>query len=419
MADERDFNKEQIETLIKSAWDNPLPDELLLLRAKFEERLAELGIKAFQFEKNFGVEYKKLNRLLDGDIKKNDLIPFIKLGLFVGYSQKKATEIFATYLAKEHEADLIQAKKNAFILNTFDLPVLKKIGVINTTTNFEHIEKRINEIFGLKSILDYNTEETGAALSSTTVRPKNEKNRKYFKDKSRDIFKLINNPNRYDKQALIDYFPKIRWHSTDIENGLPNVIKSLFNLGITVIFQPKIPSLQMRGATFEVNSKPCIVLTDYRGSYPTMWFAFLHELFHVLFDWDEIMLKRYHLSDEENDLFVLRHKEEEANEFAREYLFPKSKIETVGSKIKQPFIVKDFAFEHHVHPSIIYSNYAYEFSSDENNLWAKFDKQIRPDMDFLIEKLSGGLSHSSTISDYANYYSNKIFNTYRNEPEEK
>ncbi len=410
MADGKEYNKE-IESLINSAWENPVPDELLHLRLRFEEKIEELGITAFQVEKNFGLEYKTLNRLLDGDIKKVDLIPLIKLGYFIGISEKKISEIFTNYISKRHEVDLLQVKRNAFILENFDLATLKKIGVINSTNDFEHIEKRINEIFGLKSILEYNTEDTGAALSSTNIKPKNGKNRKYFKDKSRDIFKLINNPNRYDKEALIDYFGKIRWHSTDLENGLINVIKSLFSLGVTVIFQPKIPSLQLRGATFEVNGKPCIVLTDYRNSYPTLWFAFLHELFHVLFDWEEILLKRYHLSDEENDLNVLKHKEDEANEFARDYLFSKQKVELISSQIRQSFFVKEFAAEHHVHPSIIYSNYAHQYNTDENELWAQLDKYIRPSMEKLIQKLSGGLSHGSPSKDFANYYLNKIFKT--------
>lgn len=409
MDENKDFSKKEIENLINSAWDNSFPDEILLLRSKFEEKLNELGITSFQVEKNFGIEYKTLNRLLDGDIKKTDLISLIKLGAFVGIPQKRISDIFTTHLIKENEIDIIQSKKTAFILENFDLLTLKKIGVINSTTNFQNIEKKLNEIFGLKSILDYNTNETGAAHSSTTLKPKNDKNRRYFKDKSREILKAINNPNRYDKQGLIDYFPKIRWHSTDFENGLINVIKSLFSLGVTVIFQPKIPSLQMRGATFEVNGKPCIVLTDYRNSYPTMWFAFLHELFHVLFDWEEILQKRYHLSDEENDVYVLKHKEEEANDFARDYLFPKQKIEMISDKIRHSFFVKEFAFDHHVHPSIIYANYAHEYSTDSNNIWAQFDKLIRPPMDNLIRKLNGGLSHDATAKEFANYYITKIY----------
>ena len=73
--------------------------------------------------------------------------------------------------------------------------------------------------------------------------------------------------------------------------------------------------------------------------------------------------------------------------------------------------MKEFALDHHVDPSIIYAIYAYEYSNKEDNLWAQFDKFIRPSMDNLIQKLNGGLSHSSTSKQFANYYLTNIFKT--------
>ncbi len=404
------FEQNQIEKLLNSAWRNSEFEDLFLLRTKFEDRLKELGITAFQAEKNLGIEYKTLNRVLDGNLKKFDLIPLIKVGYFLGIQENEIVEIFTKYLSSQHKHELEQAKKSMFILNNFDLSSLKSLGVIDSVGDFEHIENRMKSILGMNSIFDYNSNDVTAALSSTNIKPKNEKNRKYFINKSEAIFKLIHNPNNYDRQALIEYFPKIRWHSTDFDKGFINVIKALFHLGVTVIFQPKIPLMQMRGATFEVNNKPCIVLTDYRNSYPTLWFAFLHELFHVLFDWEEIMVKRYHLSDEENDLFVLQHKENEANDFAREYLFPKHKVEIIAPRIKQLAYVREFASEQHVHQSIVYANYARIYNADENNTWAQLDKLIRPPMNNLIQKLRADLSHSSTAKEYADYYLTTIFN---------
>jgi Zn-dependent peptidase ImmA (M78 family) len=409
--DEKEFNQDEINRLINSAWDGKTGNEILSLREKFEKRLLDLGITFNQAEQNLQIAYRTLNGILDGDLQRFDLLSLLKVGHFLEIPEHEIVEMYTKFVAEKHREDLEQAKKRTFILNNFDLPVLKNIGVINSIRDFEHVEQQINLIFGLQSIMDYDTEDTGAALSSTKIKPKNDKSRKYFKSKSKLIFRLINNPHRYEKQALIDYFPKIRWHSTEVENGMLNVLKSLFELGLTVIFQPSMPSLQMRGATFEVNGKPCIALTDYRKSYPTLWFALLHELFHVLFDWDEILLKRYHLSDEETDLFVVRQREEEANDFAREYLFPTAKLELISSRIKQPVIVKEFALDNHVHPSILYANYAFKNSTEENNLWQQLDKSIRPPMESLIKKLGNGLSHKSPAIEFATYYKKYIFNT--------
>lgn len=408
-------NKNEIADLINSAFERDGLDIIFQLRERYSEKIKDLDIKSFQIEKNLGIDYKQLNSLLDGEIKKADFIPLLKLGYFLGISEKDISTGFTKLMAREYASELEDAKKKTFILDYFDLPTLKEIGIIDTTKDFEHIESRINKIFGISSILDYDTGESGAAFSNTVLTSKinksskSKRNRKYFIDKSKAVLKAINNPHKYNKEALVEYFPKIRWHSTNIEHGLVNVIKSLFKLGVTIIFQPKVPSLKMRGATFEVNDKPCIVITDYRNSYPTMWFALLHELFHVLFDWDDILVKKYHLSIEDDDLDILPHGEAEANEFAMDYLFPKSKVDFISDKINNNYFIKEFAIDHHVHASIIYAYYAHLYSTDDNNCWMKYQKQMSPPIANLISKLDGGLKHISTAMEFANYYLTKIY----------
>jgi Zn-dependent peptidase ImmA (M78 family) len=412
--EEEAFGQDDISRLINSAWDQA-NSQLLFLRARYDEKLVELGITSSQAEQNLDLNYRTLNGLLDGSLQRIELVSLLKLGHFLDIPDQEIIQLYAQLISEKHKEDLKEAKKRTFILNNFDLPTLKSMGIIKSIRDFTHIEHQINEMFSLESILDYDTEDTGAALSSTKIKPKNDKTRKLFKNKARLIFRQLNNPNKYDKEAIVEYFPKIRWHSTDIENGLINIVKSLYALGLTIIYQPTMPSLQMRGATFQVNGKPCIVLTDYMQSYPTMWFALLHELFHVMFDWEEILVKRYHLSDEENDLFVLRHKEEEANEFARDFLFPVHKLEIISPRIRQRLLVKEFALDNHVHPSIIYSNYALQNSNKEKNYWAEFAKLIRPNMDGLIQKLGGGLTYRSKAIEFTEHYRCNIFNQYLDE----
>ena len=49
-----------------------------------------------------------------------------------------------------------------------------------------------------------------------------------------------------------------------------------------------LPKTQIKGATFVINNKPCIVITDFNKNYGTIWFSLIHELHHVLFDLDSI-----------------------------------------------------------------------------------------------------------------------------------
>lgn len=97
-----------------------------------------------------------------------------------------------------------------------------------------------------------------------------------------------------------------------------SVARALYKIGITVIFQPSIQKLQIKGATFACNGKPCIVLSDLNKRYPTLWFVLLHELYHVLYDFDEISERNYHVSEEDSsDLFLLD--EISPDEFARDF----------------------------------------------------------------------------------------------------
>lgn len=406
-----------INKLINSAFFKTDEEGKFFLRTEYEKRLLELGVTSNQVEQNLQIEYRTLNGILDGNLQRFDLLSLLKIGHFLGIEEKVIVEFYTKLVSARHEEELNLAKKRTFILNHFDLPVLRTIGVIDSIRDFDQIEAQISAVFSLESILDYEADELGAAYSSTNVKPKNEKSRTYFTNKARKIFELIDNPNEYNKEGLIRYFPKVRWHSTDLENGLVNVVKSLFELGVTVIFHPRMPSLQIRGATFSVANKPCIVLTDYRESYPTLWYAFIHELFHVFFDWEEIVNKTYHLSDEEHDLFVLKHKETEASEFARDYLFPPAKLDLIRKRIDQKTLVREFALDNHVHPSIVYSSFAFVYTDERTNYWAVFDKLIRPPMAVLKKNLSDSLTHSSSVVTFAEYYRQNIFNTQRENDE--
>lgn len=402
---DNEFNQIDINKLINSAWSNENP-----LKNAFEKRLSDLGITLNQAVDNLQIEYRTLNGILEGTLKRLDFVSLLKIAHFLDISYKEISDLYVRTISMRYKDDLDQSKRRTFILNHFDLPVLKSIGVIDSIKDEAHIEEKLKAIFGLNNIMDFDIEDIGAAYSSTRIKVRNEKTRNYFIRKSKTIFKLIANPHKYNKEGLVEYFPKIRWHSTDINNGIVNVIKALYELGVTVIFQPSMPSLQLRGATFAVDDKPCIVLTDFRSSYPTMWFAFLHELFHVVFDWPEIQRVRYHLSDEENDLLVVRQKEEEANEFAREYLFPKDRLELISSKMNQRVLVKEYASDNHVDPSLVYAIDAYLNSSEDNNLWAQYDK-FMPPVNNLVRNLSNNLSHKSSAAAFAEYYKNRIFNT--------
>ncbi|MEO6670533.1 MAG: hypothetical protein ABIN36_13705 [Ferruginibacter sp.] len=349
------------------------------LRLKFEQKLVELKMLPTHVLEILNIEYRALNGILDGTQKRIDFITLTKLATLLEIPNTELFQLYVEALEENFKGEVTLSETRKFISENFDLITLRKVGFIDSITDFDHIENRIVSFFGFNSIFEYKKYNIDVAFSSGVIKPKNELTRDFWVNTAISSLSRDNNPYEYNMEALIEYFPKIRWHSTDIENGLLNVAKSLYKLGITLIFQPSMPSLHLRGATFAINDKPCIVLTDYRGFYPTLWFALLHELHHIIFDWEDILVNEYHLSDEENDIHTVKLKEEKANNFAREYLFSKEKMKTVLPYINDNEYVADFANKNHVDKSFIYLFHAFDTGNTNKRAWAMAHKNM-PDI---------------------------------------
>jgi len=231
----------------------------------------------------------------------------------------------------------------------------------------EEIENRILSFFGLNNMYEYESEISGA-LFSRTKKSTHDKMMEFWVKSAYLQFQKVDNPNEYERDSLLELISKVRPYTRYVENGLTTVVKALFNIGITVIIQSYLTKTQIRGGTFLVNGKPCIVLTDFNKRYDTLWFTLLHELCHVLFDLDTIKTTSYHLSGEP-DIFLI---EEEANQFARDYLLSPEKLGIVKPFIFSDGVVEEYAKQWKVHSSIIYGLYL----SENENYYPKFRNYI-------------------------------------------
>jgi HTH-type transcriptional regulator/antitoxin HigA len=386
--------------------------EKITLNGLFEKRLHELDITRTDAQTIINIEYRTLNGILSGTQKRVDLTNLNKLANFLKITKQQVTQLYLEALEEQFPDENSSAgDKIEFIKTNFDLATLRKVGFIKSITDFAEIEKNILELFELKDIFDYNSPSVEVAFSSGVIKPKNDQNRSIWLRHAIDTLTAINNPYDYSRNALIKYFPQIRWHSTDVKHGLTNVIKDLYKLGITVISQASLPAIHLRGATLPIKGKPCIALTDYRGFYPTIWFALLHELFHVIFDWEEIKESKYHFSEEEGEQQLsVREKEQEADNFAREYLFSKEKLKQVESYINNEEYVESFARANHVHPSFIYVFHAYNTDKTRDKYaWSRAVK-ANPSISNLIKPLENSWDNFKPISQFIKPLKLKIYN---------
>ncbi len=372
----------------------------------FEIRLNEFGITQNQAEKLLGMEKRTLEGVLNKTLKRVDVINLLKLGQFLGLDISLLLKIYLQELSPETIKELEDSKKKSYLLSNFDLKNLHKAGFIKSKTDYVHIEQRINKYFGLKNIFDYRRNSYIPAFSKT------KKNasvlmREFWVRSAYLHFEKINNPNEYDRTKFIDLIPKIRPYTMNIEKGLRIVTQALYNVGVTVIYQPQITTTQIRGATFIVNGKPGIVITDLNKNYATLWFALMHEIHHSLYDFDDIQKQVFHLTGEP-DLFLLQ--EDKADEFSRDYLFPKDKSNYISNFIDSPIIVEEYALTNQIHPSIIYNFYCRDMEQNKvGNFWPKFRKFI-PATDIALKELNINTIKKESIEETVSYLKEKIFN---------
>jgi hypothetical protein len=340
------------------------------LQELFEKKLQELNVALTVACKIIEVQPRTLKGILSGSQKLIDITNLAKLANFLQLPKEQVLKLYLDAVEENFPTDTITSDRITFIKENFNLAVLRKAGLIENITDFAHIEKRLTARLGLKSILEYRKPNGDIAFSSGNFKAENDLTRAYWINAATVAFKEIDNPYPYSREGLIKIFPALRWYTTNVDLGLVVVVKQLYKVGITVIFQDSLPTLQLRGATFSVSGKPCIALTNYVGFYPTIWFALIHELYHVLFDWEEIKINKYHLTDDSNEQLSVREREAEADKFAREYLFSEEKTNQIRRYIHDSEYVAEFAAENHVHVSFPYV-FTAKFSSDNRNAWAK------------------------------------------------
>lgn len=348
-----------------------------------KDKLESTGLSKTHFERLSGIQRKSLDAILKKSSKQTDVVNLLKLGEFLELSLEDLLILHFKDRPSNEIKELQNSMDITYINKNFDLKTLASLDFIKIDDSVEVLTHRICNFFELKSVYDYGR-ELNDALYSRTKRSFSDKMKDFWIKSSYKYFELINNPNEYSRENLIDLIPKIKPYTQNVEKGLLTIFQALYNIGVTVVFQPSLPKTQIRGATFFINDKPCIVITDLYKNYATIWFALIHELNHVLFDLDTIETTTFHLSGEP-DLFLLQ--EDKANEFASEYLLSSEKMRYIEKLMNNPLIVSRFAKECQIHPCIIYSQYQWRQSELGNNYWGYF-KEYFPDVNLATKNLN-------------------------------
>lgn len=349
----------------------------------FEQKLLEYGLSKTKALKLLNIDKDVFEEILNGTAKQPNLIHVIKIAEFLEIEVNDFINVVLKNQSLKNLESLDNSRKATFLLKNFDINALTKLGFFKSNyTTSEFVDKILN-YFGYTSILEFER-QLDEPLYSRVKKNHSEKMKDFWIKSAYQTFTIINNTNNYNRERLKDLIVKIKPYSQDVSGGLITVCRALYNIGVTVIFQNYLTTTLVRGATFIINDKPCIVITDFNKNYPTLWFTLLHELNHVLFDFETIEKNSYHLSDD-SDLFLI---EDQANTFSRNFFLSEEKFHYIKNYINNPYLVSKFANEIEVHPSIVYAFFAwYQKELYEKNYHGAF-KQFFPDYNDAISKLN-------------------------------
>lgn len=388
-----------IEAAIKSNIDI---DRVTSLKELYNERKKTLHLSDRQIKQILGMDPNKtINPILEGTAKHVGFINIIKLAHFLGLSVNDLLKVYIPKLDVNQIGEIQRSRDAGYIVETFDVATLMKMKFFASGSSSKDMADKIIKFFGLKSLYDFSNNDIAPAFSRSK-RNSSDLMRNFWIQSAYTQFQNIDNPYPYNRKELVDLIPKIRPYTRDVKNGLIKVLKALYRVGVTIIYQPSLEKIQVRGATMVVNDKPCIVLSNLQKNYPTLWFTLLHELHHVLYDLDDIKSQTYHISNGEGDLFLMD--EERADKFAREYLLNDSRLKFISGYITSNFHVKRFADEWGVHDSIIYAIYCYK-----TNEWALYNKYI-PKMTEALELLNTHPFEKESLIESAKNIKELIYN---------
>ncbi len=367
------------------------------LKRVLEEKLAEYELSKTKVINLLNIDKNSFDDIINGTAKQPNLFNVIKIIRFLDLDLNEALPAILKNQTKENISSITKAENAAFVAKNFDIKKLTRVGFFDDTDDIGYLKSRILSFFGYATIEEYE-KRLIAPLYSRTKRTFSDKMKSFWINSAYQCFKNINNPNEYDREAFKDIITKIKPYSQDIEVGLFTVCKALYNVGVTVIIQNHLTLTQVRGGTFIINGKPCIVITDLNKKYTTIWETLIHEIYHVLYDLEAIKSAGYHLTGDPDLLLI----EDKAVDFSREYFCGLDDYKYIKPHIHNEYIVERFAKDKEIHVSFVYSSFRqFEQLLYGKNYYAAF-QQYFPDYSIAIKSLSPITWKENSLEEVAN-----------------
>lgn len=156
---------------------------------------------------------------------------------------------------------------------------------------------------------------------------------------------------------------KILSNNSNTELSMKSCRKLCNKLGIYLVFCEAITNSKVRGALTTYEEHPAIYISGRFKSHAHIWFAFMHELGHLLLHYN----KKDVIISYEEDIDEVSDREEEANQFARNiFISPETYQKFIEKKLYNADTIKAMAQQENTLPLFVVARLQHDKIIDYN-----------------------------------------------------
>ena len=339
------------------------------------ESMDMLGLSQKALAQRTEYTTKHIHKLLKGEapINSDTALRLEKVLNMPAYLWLNLESTYREALAQKAETEALNAE--ADWLKKIPLNDMKKWQWVESFTNKGEQVKECLKFYGVSSVTAWNKEQKSYQVAF-----------KAYENFSMDEVAIqtwlrvgeINarniNCQPFDKQKLKQSLPALR-ELTLLDNPddfLPKLQALCANCGVAVVFAPTPKKCPMSGATKWLTSNKALLLLSLRHkTNDHLWFAFFHEIGHILKHKKQLFLEEASKKSFKNN----KELEDEADNFASELLISKQYNIELGT-LTGLAAIKEFAKKIGIAPGIVVGRLQHQRKLDwkhGNKLKVKYD----------------------------------------------
>lgn len=299
-------------------------EEVLPPGETLREALESLEMSQSQLAQRTGMSTKHINQIIQGQAALTHDTAIL-LERTTGVPARFWNSLEAQYrdhLARKNERDALALHHEW--LAKMPLPALRKLKRITATARDPGTQlQQLLQFFGVSSVEAWRevwAEPAAAFLQSAAFTADAGAVAAWLRLGEIEAAKVACRP--YDRGRLRELLPELRGLTVlEPQEFWPLLVERCASVGVAVVVVPEVPGARASGATRWISPNKAIVQLSNRGKRnDKFWFAFFHELGHVVLHGKRDVFVERNIGHDGGRLT----QEGEANGFARELLIPNS-----------------------------------------------------------------------------------------------